>query len=122
MSDPTSLAERALVDIHAMRNQLSTVVEGQARMTALMEGLARSVADQKDEIRGLTSAREVDRDEVAKLRLEVAQYKAANALPMRAVIALGALILLAVGGVVVNNAVKPPAPQIIVQQPVSAHP
>ena len=143
MSDPTSLAEQALRDIHglrtefhgfrgdfqAMRPTLDRVAEQVGRFDERFGAVVKTSNDQAEQIRALTEARERDRTErdrdraeVAQLRLEVAQYKAANALPMKAVIALGALILLAVGGVVVNNAVKPAAPQIIVQQPASVHP
>lgn len=136
MSDPGSLAEQALRDIHglrtelhgfrgdfqAMRPTLDRVAEQVGRFDERFGAVVKTSNDQAEQIRALAEARERDRADLAQLRLEVAQYKAANALPMKAIIAFGALILLAVGGVVVNNAVKPPTPQIIVQQPVSAHP
>lgn len=137
MSDPGSLAEQALRDIHGLRTEfhgfradfqgmrptLNRVAEQMERFDERFGSVVKTSNDQAEQIKALANAREADRAELDKLRLAVAEYKAANALPMRAIVALGAVVLLAVAGIVVNNAIKPPsAPQFIVQQPASLHP
>lgn len=127
MSEPTLLAERAMADIHAlradiqaMRPQLAQVAEWVARFDERVVGMVKTSLDHAEQIKALREADDKRRGEIADLRLELASTKAAAALPLRAVVALGGLILLTVAGLVVNQAVKPaPAPQFIVQ-PASA--
>jgi hypothetical protein len=129
MSDPAALAEQALRDIHALRGDVHAmrpILDGVAgtlgRLEERLGGVVKASDGLAEEIKALKVARELDRAEVAALRLELVATKAAAALPLRAVVAVGAFLLLAVGGVVVNNAMKPPTPQIIVQQPASNAP
>lgn len=85
------------------------------------ETFRTAVAEMREQIAAVRTA---TAGEIAALRLEFATARAASALPLKGVIALGALVLVTVAGVVISGAMRQPtpSPQIIVQQPASRAP